>query len=293
MSVIYKPTGMAREYSPYALNLYIGCNHRCKYCYAPHTLQRKEASYFGKPAPRKDILKLLEKDLQKTVYPEQILLSFIGDVYCDSTDGGETTREALKLLSTYHAPVAVLSKGGKKMLRDLDVFASFEDRITVGTTLTFLDEGRAREWEPYASFPQERLETLKTLHDAGIKTFASFEPTIDPAESLRLIERTLKDNSVDHYKIGKINHYKDADKWQDWRQYLIDCVNLLRPSGKEVYYKFCLRRLAPDVELTKEEKNPDEYIVRVTLPEQISLFTNGKRSKKQTEGLRESFMIGE
>ena len=178
------------------------------------------------------------------------------------------------MLSAYHAPVAVLSKGGKKMLRDLDVFASFGNRIAVGTTLTFFDGEKAREWEPYASSPEERLETLKMLHDAGIKTFASFEPTIEPEESLKLIERTLQDNSVDHYKIGKLNHYKDADKWHNWRQYLIDCVNLLRSSGKEVYYKFCLCCLAPAVELTKEETNPDEYIVRATLPDQISFLTN-------------------
>ncbi len=264
MSVIYKPTGMAREYSPYALNIYIGCSHRCKYCYAPHTLQRTEDNYFGKPEPRKDILKLLEKDLKKNVYTEQVLLSFVGDVYCDNADNSETTREVLKLLNEYKVPVAVLSKGGSKMLRDLDVFKSFGDRITVGTTLTFLDNDKSREWEPYASLPEDRLFTLKTLHDNGIKTFASFEPTIEPSESLKLIERTLKDDSVDHYKIGKINNYKNADKWQDWEKYLFNCTKLLRPAMKKVYYKFCLRKLAPNVILWDNEKNPDLYNVRTT-----------------------------
>ncbi len=274
MSVIYKPTGMAREYSPYALNIYIGCSHRCKYCYAPHTLQRAEDNYFGKPEPRKDILKLLEKDLKKNVYTEQVLLSFVGDVYCDNADNSETTREVLKLLNEYKVPVAVLSKGGSKMLRDLDVFKSFGDRITVGTTLTFLDNDKSRDWEPYASLPEDRLFTLKTLHDNGIKTFASFEPTIEPSESLKLIERTLKDDSVDHYKIGKINNYKNADKWQDWEKYLFNCTKLLRPAMKKVYYKFCLRKLAPNVILWDNEKDPDLYNVRTTPNEQGSMFDN-------------------
>ncbi len=105
-------------------------------------------------------------------------MSFVGDVYCDNADESLTTRVALKLLNAYHVPVAVLSKGGKKLLRDLDIFKEFGDRITVGTTLTFLDKNKSEVWEPYASLPEERLFTLKTLHENGIKTFASFEPTI-------------------------------------------------------------------------------------------------------------------
>lgn len=235
-------------------------------------MQRKDSEYFGIPEPRKDILKLLEKDLQKNKYTEQVLLSFVGDCYCDSSDNGITVREILKMLNYYKVPVAVLSKGGKRMLRDLDIFKEFGERITVGTTLTFWDEKKSKEWEPFASSPCERLETLKILHDNGIKTFASFEPTIEPEESLKLIKKTLEMDCVDHYKIGKINNYKSADKWQDWQKYLQDCINLLRPTGKQVYYKFCLRKLAPNIELTGEEKNPDAYIVRSQISNQTSFF---------------------
>ena len=275
MSIIYEPCGMAREYSPYALNIYIGCSHRCKYCYAPHTLQKKSEYYFGKPEPRKNLLKLLEKDLKNNKYTKQVLLSFVGDCYCDSADNGQTVREVLKMLNYYKVPVAVLSKGGKKMLRDLDIFKQFGDRITVGTTLTFSDEEKSKEWEPFASTPSERLETLKKLHDNGIKTFASFEPTIEPEESLKLIKKTLELDCVDHYKIGKLNNYMGYDKWQDWEQYAKDCIALLRPTNKQVYYKHCLRVLAPNVEFLECECDPDRYIVKVDDEQgnvQMSLF---------------------
>jgi DNA repair photolyase len=159
---------MAKEYSPYACNLYIGCSHCCKYCYAPHTLQRNAANYYGVTLPRKDVLKYLEKDLQARRYDKQIMLSFIGDVYSNTADQSATTRHALMLLNRYETPVAVLSKGGERMLRDVDVFQSFgagdppvnfayaatspslqnrdTRRITVGTTLTFFDEPKSRDW---------------------------------------------------------------------------------------------------------------------------------------------------
>ncbi len=192
-----------------------------------------------------------------------MLLSFVGDVYCDSSDSGATRREALKLLCQYNVPVAVLSKGGSKMLEDLELFKQFGSNITVGVTLTFMDEAKSQQWEPYAATPQDRLLTLKTLHDNGISTFASFEPTIEPEESLALIRQTLADNSVDHYKIGKINNHGRADKWQNWQQYTRDCIQLLRPAGKAVYYKHCLRVLCPNIIFTRAECDPDYYVVRV------------------------------
>jgi len=253
---------MAKEYSPYAANLYIGCSHCCEYCYAPHTLQRSPGNYFGIPEPRKNVLKYLKQDLETHSYKKQILLSFIGDVYCNNTDNSETTRAALELLNAHNAPVAVLSKGGKKILRDIDVFKAFGDRITVGSTLTFLDAVKSKKWEPGAALPEERLETLKELHNAGIKTFASFEPVIDPGESLKIIEKTLYDNSVVHYKIGKLNNYKGLDKGLDWQGFLKEALAMLRPAKKQLYIKKCLWMLAPDVELFEDEIDPERYIVK-------------------------------
>ena len=215
-----------------------------------------------KPTPRRDVLKYLEKDLRQRRYDKQILLSFIGDVYCETADDNQTTREALNLLNAFHAPVAVLSKGGGRMLRDMDIFRAFGDRIAVGATLTFHDECKSREWEPDAALPADRLKALKILHDVGIKTFASFEPVVEPEESLKLIEQTLLDNSVDHYKIGKLNNYKGLDKGIDWREFLIRALKLLRPAKKQIYIKESLRCAASDLPLYENETDPERYIVR-------------------------------
>jgi len=262
MPIIYEPSGMAREYSPYACNLYTGCSHLCKYCYAPRVLQRSDKSYFGVPKPRRDVLKYLEKDLQTKSYKKQILLSFVGDVYCRTADNSQTTRAALKMLNQYNAPVAVLSKGVQRMLRDADVFQAFGDRIMVGTTLTFWDDDKSMVWESGASLPQERLAALKQLRDMGIKTFASFEPVLEIPESLKLIEQTLRDDSVVHYKIGKLNNYRSMDKGHDWQNYLCRVLEMLRPTNKQIYVKKCLRDVAPDVELFEDEIDPERYVVR-------------------------------
>jgi len=77
-----------------------------------------------------------------------------------------------------------------------------------------------------------------------------------------LIERTLKDNSVDHYKVGKLNNYKGLDKGLDWQGFLREAIAMLRPAGKQIYIKKCLRELAPDIDLFPDEVDPERYIVR-------------------------------
>jgi hypothetical protein len=225
-------------------------------------MQKHASEYFFTPSPRRDVVRLIEKELQSRVFIKQIWLSFIGDVYCQSTDDNMATLQVLQLLNRHNAPVAVISKNPQKMLRDLDVLQAFGDRIMAGTTLTFLDEKSSVEWEPGANLPAARLDALQTLHNNGIKTHASFEPVIDPEESLKLIAKTLELNCVDHYKIGKLNNYKGLDKGINWESFLQRALAILRPAGKQVYIKHGLRVLCPHTPLTPEETNPEQYIVR-------------------------------
>lgn len=36
MKPLYAPSGKAKEYGDYAVNIYTGCPHRCFYCFAPN-----------------------------------------------------------------------------------------------------------------------------------------------------------------------------------------------------------------------------------------------------------------
>lgn len=46
MKIIYEPKGAAKEYSELAVNLYLGCNHGCKYCFAPRCMFKTKEEYF-------------------------------------------------------------------------------------------------------------------------------------------------------------------------------------------------------------------------------------------------------
>jgi len=260
MPVIYTPKGRAREYSPKALNIYMTCTHGCKYCYAPAIKHMTQQEYSEPPWPRWDIAKKLRAELESGDVPkEQVLLSFIGDVYCDAKDSNQATRDCLIALSEHKVPVAILTKGGNRALRDVDVFKTFGKHIQVGTTLTFASVADSLEWEPNAALPRERCHMLQTLHDSGIRTFVSMEPTIDPKQTIGLIRHTLE--YVDVYKIGKINNYNDLDKQIDWTAFLEEAVSILREAGKQFYVKHDLREAAHSVRLYGNEVLADEHNV--------------------------------
>ena len=243
MNPIYEPKGKAREYSPLALNVYNGCDHGCAYCYVPQALRREDANI--NPRIRPNPIYHLAKQLEKGKIDKQVLLCFATDPYCyrDTQEG--TTRHVLMQLAANKVPTAILTKGGMRARRDVDIFKLFEDKIKVGASLTFWNVQKSETLEPGAVRPSSRLAMLERLHQEGIQTWASIEPVIDPEESLEMIERSLP--FTDHYMIGKLNHHKDIESKIDWQDYACRAVALLWKAKKQFYLKDDLARYYPCV----------------------------------------------
>lgn len=216
---IYTPTGAAKEYSDLALNLYVGCQHGCTYCYAPSSTFKKREDFYTKVTLKKDIIERLEKDLKRRVKRKDrrtpVLLSFTCDPYQPIDGDTEATRTAIQMLNDSRFPVRILTKGGELAQRDFDLLTRYK-RNEFGATVTLLNGWE--EWEPYAAPPSQRIENLRKAKKMGIKTWMSLEPILDVDQAVEIIKMTHK--FVDRYGVGKLNynkHQKNID-WKDCRK---------------------------------------------------------------------------
>jgi DNA repair photolyase len=239
--IIYAPAGQAGEYSALATNPYKGCGNKCGYCWVPGMIKMPRKEFDAGAVPKPNFLRRLEKDAIKyhaLGITEQVMLSFSTDPY----HPGDTalTREVLKMLQPYGLGICTLTKGGRRALRDLDLFRPGRDAFA--STLTSLDDAFSLKWERSAALPADRLDTLRTFHDAGIFTWVSLEPVLDTAAALEIIRRTHA--FVDLYKVGRAN-YLNLTKTTDWRQFTHDVLRVLSETGARHYIKKDLQPYLP------------------------------------------------
>lgn len=224
MKAIYEPKGRALEYSPLAVNLYTGCPHGCKYCFAANSRFTKPETFHANVQPRKGILKAVESDCKRLKGdPRPVLMCFHCDPYPPEGTCDDVTRPALELMEKYNMTAQVLTKGGTLALRDFDILK--RNGWKFGTTLLFWDDELRKEWEPNAATVVSRELAVIEAHKAGIETWVSVEPVVDAGEALAVIRGLLP--FVDFWKIGKINHYPAIEKSIDWTWFLFRVRELL------------------------------------------------------------------
>ena len=130
MKPIYIPSGKAKEYGDYAINIYTGCPHRCYYCFAPAVLRRDKETFHSHVEPRTGIVEAVGAQLVKEhITGKLIHLCFTCDPYPTNYDS-TATREVIKALKATGNHVQILTKGDGS--RDFDLL---DDGDWYGITL--------------------------------------------------------------------------------------------------------------------------------------------------------------
>ena len=180
-----------------SINPYRGCEHGCIYCYA-----RPTHGFLGHSAgldfetllyAKSNAADLLEKELANPRYqPLTIALGSVTDPYQPIEREHRITRRILEVLEETGHPVTIVTKSAL-ILRDLDILGRMGARglVKVAISVTSLDRDIARRMEPRATTPPRRLDAIRQLSGAGVRTGVIMAPII-PALNDSEIERILE-----------------------------------------------------------------------------------------------------
>ncbi|MBN3037314.1 MAG: radical SAM protein [Candidatus Diapherotrites archaeon] len=172
--------------SDYCINPYTGCQHACIYCYADFMKRysKHEESWGSFVDVKVNAPEVLRKQLRRAKRGS-VILSSVTDPYQPLEKKYGITRQCLEALLEKQFPTSILTKSAL-VTRDTDLFRKFED-VSVGVSVNSLDREWQKKIEPFASPPEERVNALQTIHDAGVPTYAfvsPFFPRITPLEDL-------------------------------------------------------------------------------------------------------------
>ena len=119
--------------------------------------------------------------------------------------------DAIKLINEYGIPCVVLTKG----ILPIEL-AELSDINQYGITLVSLDEGFREEMEPGAASLADRLAALKTLSDAGCKTWVSMEPYPPPNVHEQELQPILETVSFTNQIVfGRVHYDRRTSAYED------------------------------------------------------------------------------
>lgn len=224
------------QVSDYAVNPYVGCQHRCSYCYA-----RFMKRFTGHKEPWGEFVDakinapdLLSKEINRK-RPGRVWISGVCDPYQPIEKKYGLTRKCLEILVGCGWPATVQTKS-PLVLRDVDLFSRGAE-IEVGLSIATADDDIRRLFEPNAPPIRERIKALGDLHHEGIRTYAMIAPMLPGAEGLA----DQLSGKVDHVLIDKMNYHHGDWVYRKHRLEEAMSYDFFRSKGKELAAAFAVQ----------------------------------------------------
>src|SRR5919109_743976 len=216
--------GMAFKWS---LNPYMGCVHRCTFCYVRHFEHRSDRPsddrYGTSIRVKTNVAQVLRRELARPSWQhEQVAVGAATDPYQPAEGKYRLTRACLEAFRDASNPFSIITRG-PMIVRDLDVLVEASRRAAVSVTFSVptVDEEVWKRTEPSTAHPRQRLKALKELVDAGVKASVGMAPILpgisDRPEQLRDVVRAAREagacgvwSNLLFLRPGTREHFLDA-----------------------------------------------------------------------------------
>ncbi|PIS15830.1 radical SAM protein [Candidatus Roizmanbacteria bacterium CG09_land_8_20_14_0_10_41_9] len=168
------------------INPYNGCLFGCMYCYAAQIARWKHpneewGTYIDVKVNAPELLKIELEKLNKKLKTKNfgsVFFSSVTDPYVSIEAKYKLTRKCLEVLADfgYEGTITIQTKS-PLATRDIDILKRFK-KVSVGFTITSLDDDVSRFLEVNAPSVSLRLKALMELHKEGIDTYAFVGPIL-------------------------------------------------------------------------------------------------------------------
>ena len=220
----------------WSLNPYMGCAHRCTFCYVRAfelRADRPSDGRYGRSIRVKvNVAQVLRAELARPSWRgETVAIGAATDPYQPAEGRYKLTRGCLEALRDASNGFSLITRN-PMIVRDLDVLAEAARRAQVGVVFSIptLDEKVWRRTEPGTPPPHRRLEAVRKLVDAGVKAGVGMAPILpgisDATEQLEAVVRAAREAGATsvwanllHLKPGTREHFLEALA-RDWPEEL-------------------------------------------------------------------------
>jgi DNA repair photolyase len=187
----------------WSLNPYMGCVHRCTFCYVRAFERRadrpSDERYGTSIRVKVNVVEVLRKELARPSWEgETVAVGAATDPYQPAEGRYRLTRGCIEAFAEASNPFSLITRG-PMIVRDLDVLTEAARRAKVSITFSIptLDEDVWRKTEPSTAHPRQRLRAVKELVEAGIKVGVGMAPILpgisDRPEQLREVVRAARE----------------------------------------------------------------------------------------------------